>query len=170
MKGAAILQKERRNVGISLYGTGSTEKELKELAASEGADNVTFHGRVSPDEAFRASSRAMAQIVALQPSPLFRMSVPSKLLFSFAAGAPLIYALEGEAAEMARASGGAFEFEARSPESFAAAVRKLMDTPVAERNAMRSALRAHYRENFSSDVLLRKYLHVLAPDLGEAAA
>lgn len=169
VKGAAILQKEMRKVRISLYGTGSTEKELKELAVSEGAENVTFRGRVSPDEAFKASSRAMAQIVALQPSPYFRMSVPSKLLFSFAAGAPLIYALEGEAGEMARASGGAFQFDARSPESFAAAVRKLMDTPAPERSAMRSTLRAHYREKFSSDVLLRKYLDIFAPDLRGAA-
>jgi glycosyltransferase involved in cell wall biosynthesis len=170
VKAAAILQREGRKVHFSFYGTGATEKDLKALAESEGASNVTFHGRVAPEKAFEASSRSMAQIVALKPSPFFRMSVPSKLFFSFAAGAPLLYALEGEAGEMAAESGGAIEFDARDPESFAASVRKLLDMSQQERDAMRASLRSHYTRNFSRDVLLQKYLHILAPDAAREEA
>lgn len=170
IRAAAILRREGADVHFSFYGTGALEQELKSLAEREGADNVTFHGRVSPQEAFAASASALAQIVALKPSPLFRMTIPSKLFFSFAAGSPILYALEGEAAEMAEASGGAIGFDANDPRSFAAAVRKVIEMPAAERDGMRTALRSHYAQNFASDVLLRKYIRLLAPDAAREEA
>ena len=170
IRAAGILRREGVDVRFSFFGTGALEQELKSLAVQEGADNVTFHGRISPTEAFSASSSALAQIVALKPSPFFRMTIPSKLFFSFAAGSPILYALEGEASAMAQASGGGIAFDATDPHSFAAAVRKLLQMPAADREAMRTRLRAHYSENFASEVLLRKYLHILAPDSGREDA
>lgn len=162
VRAAAILAREGVDIRVDIYGNGNKEEELQELARSEGADNVRFHGRVSPAEAFQVSANATAQVVLLRPSPLFRMSVPSKLAFSFAAGAPLLYGLEGESARIAAESGGAIPFAAEDPESLADAIRKLLALTPDEREAMRQKLRTFHAERFERENLIRRYLRIFS--------
>jgi len=61
---------------------------------------VTFRGRLSPSEAFESLSRATASIIHLLPSPLFRMTLPSKIASCLASGTVVICGVDGEAAEM----------------------------------------------------------------------
>jgi colanic acid biosynthesis glycosyl transferase WcaI len=175
VRAAAKLRGTVPQVTFELYGSGSAEAELRSLAAEIGADNVRFHGRIAPDEAFRVSSGALAQIVTLRSTPLFRMTIPSKLFFCFAAGAPLLYGLEGEAAELAAASGGGLAFRAGDEDSLVDAVHDLVARGAAERQEMRSALRRCYDENFSREKLLARYRELLtaaasseAPALADA--
>lgn len=161
---AAELRRRGVDVVFDFYGTGMSEESLRALAAERGADNVRFHGRVAPDVAFRASERALAQVVSLKPSPLFRMTIPSKLPFSFAAGTPVLCGLQGEPAELAEASGGALAFDAEDPASLAAAVERLLATPPAARREMRRRLRAYFREHFAPEALISAYEEeILAP-------
>jgi glycosyltransferase involved in cell wall biosynthesis len=146
---------------VDVYGSGASDAALHALAASEGATNVRFHGRVAPSEAFAVSTTAFAQLVCLQPSPLFRMTIPSKLAFAFAAGAPVLYGLEGEAAAIARDSGGAVAFDADDPASLARAVKTLLATSVTERDAMRVRLRNYYRAHFAKGELISRYVGLL---------
>lgn len=161
VRAAAIVAKSGKKVTVDIYGTGNKEDELRELAESLGADNVRFHGRVSPQKAFEASTRATAQVVLLRPSPLFRMSVPSKLSFCFAAASPLLYGLEGESARIAADTGGGIPFVAESPESLAAAIERLLDLSASERDEMRKKLRAYYEERFARETLIRRYVRLL---------
>jgi glycosyltransferase involved in cell wall biosynthesis len=162
VRAAGELHRAGVAVRFDLYGTGSSEGELKAVAAEVGAANVRFLGRAEPAAVFAACERALAQVVSLAPSPLFRMTVPSKLPFSFAAGAPVLYGLEGEAAGLAHESGGAVAFDPGDPSTLAAAVRRLLAADPAERLAMRRRLRAFYRENFSRERLLAEYAGVFA--------
>jgi colanic acid biosynthesis glycosyl transferase WcaI len=161
IRAAAELQREGLDITFDLYGTGSCEEELRALAQELEVRNVRFHGRVSPEVAFAASAGALGQIVALRPAPLFRMTVPSKLAFCFAAAAPVIYGLEGEPAELAAASGGALAFTAGHPEALASAVRELVGKTVEERETMRVSLRQYYEEHFAREKLLGVYEEVL---------
>lgn len=161
IRAADMLRKEGVNIRVDIYGSGNSESELHALVESQGIDNVRFHGRVAPERAFEASARATAQVVLLRPSPLFRMSVPSKLAFCLAAGAPLLYGLEGEAARIAAETGGAIPFAAEDPVSLANAIRKLLATPRHERDSMRLSLRNYYENNFARDGLLQRYASLL---------
>jgi glycosyltransferase involved in cell wall biosynthesis len=157
VRAAAELRRRGVAVQVDVYGTGSSEAELRALAASLGATNVAFHGRVSPDEALRACASAHGQVVSLSPSPLLAMTVPSKLPFSFAAGAPVLYALQGEAAALARESGGAIPFDPDRPETLVEAVERVLALSPGERRAMGARLQEYFVRHFSPDTQLAEY-------------
>lgn len=160
IRAASILHRDGVKLTVDIYGTGNREDDLHELADAEGAGNVRFHGRVAPRKAFEVSTRATAQIVLLRPSPMFRMTLPSKLSFCFAAASPLLYGLEGESARIAAETGGGIPFEAENPESLAAAIRKLFALTPSERDEMRRNLRAFYEERFARETLIRRYVRL----------
>jgi colanic acid biosynthesis glycosyl transferase WcaI len=161
IRAAAELDREGIDVRIDLYGGGTGEEGLKRLAHELGASNVTFHGRVPPERAFQASAHALGQYVALQPSPLFRMTIPSKLAFSFAAASPILVGLEGEAAQLAQESGGSFPFDPEDPASLVQAIRQLLELSAAERSSMSAELRNYYQKHFARNVLLEDYMTLL---------
>jgi glycosyltransferase involved in cell wall biosynthesis len=161
IQAAAILQAEQTPVRFDLYGAGACEQELRTLAAQLDARNVVFHGRCAPEECFAVSSSAFAQIVSLRPDPAFRMTLPSKLSFALAAGAPILAGLEGEAAAVARESGGAVLYRSDDASSFAASVRQLLQTLPAQRACMRRQMTDYYAERFARDVLLERYVDLL---------
>jgi glycosyltransferase involved in cell wall biosynthesis len=164
IRAAVELDNAGEPVTVHLYGGGTAQSDLEALATSLQARNVTFHGRISPAEAFEVSSKAFAQYVALQPSPLFRMTVPSKLAFSFAAGAPVLVGLEGESADLAQESGGAFAFDPEDVQSLVNAIRQLLALTQADREALANRVRGYYRQNFAKSSLLRHYVRTLTHD------
>jgi len=87
-------------IELEFVGSGSEESALKVRTNELGLKNVTFPGRLSPSEAFESLSRATASIVHLLPSPLFRMTLPSKIASCLASGTVVICGVDGEAAEM----------------------------------------------------------------------
>lgn len=167
---ASLLEKRGVTVRVDIFGTGACEAQYRQFASRLGTRNVHFRGRVSPAEAFTACTAASAQYIALQPSPLFDMTVPSKLYAAFAAGTPLLYGLRGEAARLAEECGGGVPFDVERPESLAHAIRTLMDLPASVRSAMQDRLTAHYRSRFARDTLLEQYVaHLVPPALASHA-
>jgi glycosyltransferase involved in cell wall biosynthesis len=158
---ALELQTENLPIVFDVYGSGNRETDLRQLAARLGLRNLTFHGRVSSEAAFSASTRASAQVVSLQSSQLFEMTIPSKLFFSFAAGTPILFGLRGEAAELAAESRGGIRFEAGDPASLAGAIKALLATPLEERDRMGARLREFYDNNFRPNLLLKRYEEIL---------
>lgn len=164
VRAAAMLQEQQIPVEVHLYGSGSAEAELRNLASELAARNVTFHGRIAPAEALQVSASAFAQVVSLEPTELFARTVPSKLAFSFAAGAPVLYGLQGEAARIVAQSGGGLVFNPEDPGSLVRAIAQLLQRPPEERSDMRAALRSFYNAHFSRSELLARYRALL---LGE---
>ena len=162
IRGARILEDAGTRFQIQIVGSGSSERSLRDLANDLELSNVAFTGRVTPEEAYGLSTQAFAQIVSLRRAPLFDMTVPSKLFFCMAAGAPILAGLHGEAAEVAIATGGAIAFDTDSPTSFAAAVQQLASTDLAVRDEMRQCLRSMFARNFSRSALLREYANLFA--------
>lgn len=158
---AAELQRRGSAVRFDLYGSGTEDERLKKLAQESGALNVVFHGRVDPDVAFHASSRALAQLVTLRPDPMFDMTLPSKLAFSFAAGAPVLYSLRGEAAAVAEQSGAGFYFGENDSDTLVAHIKYLLALGSEEKAALGQRLREYYRVEFSSAMLLERYRAII---------
>lgn len=168
LRAAAILASEGIAASIRIYGSGSVEDDLRRMASSLELTGVTFHGRVSPEEATLAIVRARAQYIALRPSEFFSRTIPSKLLHAFGTGTPILAGLHGESAELAAASGGAFLFDATDPASLAQAIRGALDLTEAEYGRMRASMRSYYRDHFEPSKLVRQYVAELAPGWGEA--
>lgn len=161
IEAAAKLRAAGAAVDFEFYGSGSAELELKALADRLGATNVSFKGRVTPAEAFGVSSSALAQIICLRPSAFFRMTVPSKLFSAFAAAAPLLYGLEGDAAILVEDSGGGIAFDAGDPDTLVSAVYRLLELPPQHRMNMRRNLRSYFLRNFSPPILQERYRELL---------
>lgn len=160
VRAAAELEQRGIAVTFELYGTGNAEPDLRRLAEQLQVRSVRFMGRVEPARAFEASSTAFAQIVSLQPSPLFRMTVPSKLSFCCAAGAPLLYGLQGEAADMASETGGGVPYDPTDHVSLTSAVEQLLARSADERAVMRRNLRRYYEQNLARPMLLERYADI----------
>jgi colanic acid biosynthesis glycosyl transferase WcaI len=161
IRAAAILREEVPALKFDIYGAGASENALRVLAARSGATNVIFHGRVPPSEAFDASASSLAQIVCLQRSPLFKRTIPSKLFAAFAASAPILYGLEGEAAELASESGGGIAFDSGDPHALVRAVKSLLSLPREERSQMRARLNKFFSDNFDPRKLVGEYEKIL---------
>lgn len=157
IRAAARLQREGVMFDLNLYGSGSAEPSLRALADAEGATSVHFCGRISPSEAFRVSAEATSQVISLEPSPLFAMTVPSKIASCLAAGTPILFGLLGEAAEIVRQSGAGIPFDPADPATCATAIRRLLALSTAERAQMGRAARATYEESFERDGLIARY-------------
>lgn len=162
IRAAALIKREAPNITFDLYGAGASEDELRSLATELEATNVRFHGRVDAPEAFRASAAALAQVVSLAKTPLFRMTVPSKLPFAIAAGAPLLYALEGEAAKIASESGLGIPFDSDDPSTLVDAVRRAAGLTQHDRETMQERADAYFRRSFARAALLERYLRLFA--------
>jgi len=91
------------------------------------------------------------------------MVIPSKLYLGLAAGSPILAGLRGEAAEMITASGAGILFDAESTDSFCEAVRRLVRTAKAEREAMGRQMREYFRANFRREEILDRYQTLLLP-------
>jgi len=170
VRAAEQIEREGLPVVFDFFGAGSSESELRQLAGQLGLTTFTFHGRKEPREIFEISSRAFAQIVSLQPSPLFAMTIPSKVSFCCAAAAPVLYGLPGESATMLAESSGGIAFDPASPASFVAAVKELLGRPADERQRMRTALREYYDRHLAKPMLLARYDQIFLETIASPAA
>lgn len=168
IQAAAQCRRQGIDAAFDIYGTGSCEQELRKMAHDTGATNVTFHGRISPETAFEVSSRAFAQVVSLQRSPLFAMSVPSKISFCCAAGAPILYGLQGEPAQMVDASGGGIAFDVSDPGTLVQAIETLIARSPEDRRQMRASLQRYYSEHLAKPMLIARYEQILLSHLAGA--
>jgi glycosyltransferase involved in cell wall biosynthesis len=157
LRGLRRLKDAGIEVEVDFYGAGSEEESLRALAGELRLTGVHWKGRASQEDVRRASSSATAQIVHLTPSPLFSMTVPSKLAFCLAAGRPVLAGLAGEARGVAKESGGAVVFTGGSDEDFARAVRELLAMSPEERAAVGAAGRRYFEENLHPARLLEQY-------------
>lgn len=161
LRAAALLEASGHRVQFDIYGAGLENDRLRKLAKQLRLETVTFHGPVSPAEVFAASVAATAQVVALVPSPLFRMTVPSKLYFCASAAAPLLYALEGEAHEIVAAIGGGVPFDPKSAESCRDAILQLIAMDERDWVKISEALAKCYNSEFRKSKLLERYVELL---------
>lgn len=168
LEGALRLQNKGICVQFDLIGSGSAEAGLKKRIAELGLNNVALRGRVSQAEAVRLSRSAAAQLVHLVPSPLFAMTVPSKLAFCLAMGRPILLGAPGETAELARESGGALVFQPGDAADFERAVLELLALSPAGRNEMGARGRRYFEEHLNPNVLASMYVELTRELLEEA--
>jgi glycosyltransferase involved in cell wall biosynthesis len=85
LRAFALVQARYPDATLTLVGAGSEEPALRQLAADLPLRNVTFAGRVSPDEIWRYYADAD---IYLQTPDIDNM--PSSVLEAFASGCPVV--------------------------------------------------------------------------------
>lgn len=125
LNAAALLQQRGSRVCWVMLGGGVEVKRLKAEATQRQLSNVVFLPAVPMAEVGAYLQAADALLVHLRKDPLFEITIPSKTQAYMAVGKPLLMAVDGDAADLVRQSGGGVVAESENAEALANAADQL---------------------------------------------
>jgi colanic acid biosynthesis glycosyl transferase WcaI len=152
--------REREEVRFVFVGEGAEKDGLKRRAAELGLPNVEFIDQQPKERVVEFYAACDLGLVTLRDTPLFQEVLPSKIFEYLGMERPILISVEGQARQVAEAS-GAGEFVApEDPEAMAQAILRL----AGQREQLRERGRQGRRfvlENYDRSALARKYLTLL---------
>ena len=146
---AAALLMHRANLGFVLVGDGVALPNLQRRAAAEGLTNVHFRPPQPIEKMAEVMDLSDMQLICLRDLPLYRITLPSKVQATMAAGRPIIASVAGDAAHVVTDSGAGIVCAPGSAAELAAAVVAAHDAGESGRRAWGEAGRQHYLQQFS---------------------
>ena len=149
------------DVRFFLIGEGAEKARLQILAGEMGLSNLHFLDPVDKDRVRACYADADICLVPLRNIPLFRTFIPSKMFEMLAMGCPIVASVEGEAAGILEASGGAVVVPPEDSRSIAAAIRKIKSEPTLA-TTMGIRGRAFVVANYSRRALAARYIEVFS--------
>ena len=146
---AECLLKGQPRIKFVFVGGGVAHDQLMQTAAERNLTNVIFLER-QPIEAM-AAILALADVllVHLKDTPLFRMTIPSKLQAYIAVGKPILMGVKGDAAKIIQASDAGEVVEPENPVSIAQGVLKLFGLSDTARKRLGMNAREFYQKCMS---------------------
>lgn len=158
---AADLLRDVPEVQFVLVGDGTALPALKQTATERDLKNVRFLPRRPATAMSRLYALADVLLVHLKDEPLFRITIPHKILAYLGVGKPILAAVEGDAADLVNSVGAGITCAPENPTALAAAVRQLWALPASERRAMGARGLIAARERYSREVLTAEIESVL---------
>lgn len=146
---AELLQARAQHVCFVLLGGGVEVERLKAQAALRRLHNVVFLPAVPMAEVGTYLQAADALLVHLRQDPLFKITIPSKTQAYMAVGKPLLMAVDGDAADLVRRSGGGVVAESEDAEAMAVAAQGLASRSPEALAAMGQQAQLYYREHLA---------------------
>jgi colanic acid biosynthesis glycosyl transferase WcaI len=127
LSAAELVAKQRAEVQICLLGAGIELEALKAKALEMGLTNVHFLPRVPLADVQSYLIHADCLLVNLIADPLFKTTIPSKLLAYLYAGRPILMSVEGESARLVAEAGAGLSCPPQNPAALADAICKMYD-------------------------------------------
>ncbi|MGP1683952.1 MAG: glycosyltransferase family 4 protein [Giesbergeria sp.] len=149
---AALLQAQGSCVCFVMLGGGVELGPLKQQAAQRGLTNVVFLPAVPMAEVGTYLQAADALLVHLRKDPLFEITIPSKSQAYMAAGKPLLMAVDGDAADLVRQSGGGVVAESENAAGLAHAAEAFSETAPEVLAAMGAQAQQFYAQHLALTV------------------
>jgi colanic acid biosynthesis glycosyl transferase WcaI len=153
---AATLIRDRSDIVFLLIGDGPERERLKKLSEGRGLSNVIF-GESPYEEMDQLYSITYASVATLRKMDVARGMRLSKVFPSLSCGVPVIYAGEGEAAELLMANRCGVVVEPEDPAALAQAVLRFASDPTM-RTGMARAGRAMVEAEYSWSAIVREWL------------
>ena len=117
-------------------GDGVALPRLRNIFTTQGLSNVRFLGRFPPETMPGLFALADVLLVHLRDDPLFRITIPHKILSYMGSGKPILAALAGDGADLISAADAGLSCPPGNAEALAAAVRDFLRMSAEERRAM----------------------------------
>ena len=133
---AAKLLEDDPHIQFVMVGDGIALPRLQQLTEEQHLTNVRFLGRYPAQGMSRLYALADALLVHLKDDPLFRITIPHKILAYLGSGKPILAAVSGDVSDLVSATGAGVACAPENPQALAAAVRSLQSMPDGERRAM----------------------------------
>ena len=154
---ALLLQRRESRVCFVLLGGGVEVSRLVERAAELRLGNVVFLPPVPMAEVGTLLNAADALLVHLRKDPLFEITIPSKTQAYMAAGKPLLMAVDGDAADLVRESGGGVVAASEDPQALVASAEALAAMDPEALAEMGAKAQRHYREQLSLRIGVERF-------------
>ena len=154
------VQEELPNLSLTLLGDGVDRKGLIEYVQDRKIPNVRFIDRVPTTEVNYYLKSADALLVHLKDDPLFRITIPSKIIGCHQAGRPILLGIKGDAEEVIRSSRAGFIFEPDDVEDLKRVLRKLVSLSSQELKVMGTCGSDYYRDNFTIDANVDRFAQI----------
>jgi len=146
---ASLLQARGSRVCWVMLGGGVEVARLKAEAERRQLANVVFLPAVPMAEVGTYLQAADALLVHLRKDPLFEITIPSKTQAYMAVGKPLLMAVDGDAADLVRQSGGGVVAESENAQALAQAAEQLASSAPHTLAAMGQNAQHFYREHLA---------------------
>jgi glycosyltransferase involved in cell wall biosynthesis len=162
---AAELLRDRKDIVFVLIGDGAERENLLARRDARKLDNVKMIPQI-PREAIPTAWAAVdAAIVALRPTPVFELVIPSKMFEAMVMRRPILLGVKGEAARIVREGECGLTFEPSNAVELADITVVLADDPDNCKRLGENGYRLVISQ-YDREVLAQKYLNVLAEAAG----
>ena len=165
---AALLQARESRVCFVLLGGGVEVPRLAQRTADLQLRNVVFIPSVPMSEVGASLNAADALLVHLRKDPLFDITIPSKTQAYMAVGKPLLMAVDGDAAELVKLSGGGVVIESEHAAALADAAEALAMMSSEMLAEMGQKVQRYYRDQLASKVGIAKFGAIFRQVAGRA--
>ena len=158
---AAKILKDRGFTDIAwvIVGDGMSRVWLESEVQKAGlSDCFVFEGRVSMEDIPKYTDIADGLFACLAKSELLDLTLPAKVFSYYAAGRPLLLAMDGEIKQIVQESKAGFIVDSGDHTGLADAVMMLYDSTKEEREAMGDAAKDYYFKHFERNMNMEKLI------------
>lgn len=154
-----ILQAEPR-IRFVFVGGGVDRGRLERIARERKLTNVVFWERQPVEAMNKILALADVLLVHLKDTPIFRLTIPSKIQAYMASGKPILLAVRGDAAHLVQAAGAGILAQPENPKSIAESVLALFRLPEDERKNMGLTAKGYYEKFMSLEVGVSNFVRI----------
>jgi len=152
IKAARILQDKNVPIVFLFVGEGDRKAEYIEYCQQNGIDNCRFLPVLPRSEMPTLLSRVNLCVHSLKANPFWSCALSSKVFDYLAYGKPVVFAGQGDIADLLEASGGGISVPPENPDALAGAIQKLYEDP-ALREWMGTRGAQYVKNTFSHEAL-----------------
>jgi len=146
-----------RDINWIIVGDGMSRKWLEAEVATRGLkDSFYFEGFKPPHEIPKYHTVADGLLACLVKSDLLDATIPAKVMSYFAAGRPMLLAMDGEAQRLVNSVGCGFAGGSSDGDALYRNIRKLYSMPREDRELMGKKARDYHFKHFERNMNMVK--------------
>lgn len=154
---AARRLKSQAGIRFVLIGDGLSVPDLKAKVKAASLSNVTFIDHQPPAAMPEFLAWGDALLVQLRDEPLFKITIPSKILSYMGSGRPILCAVGGDAEEVVRDADAGITCPPGDPEALADAILRMFNMDRQQRESYGDRGRIAFEHKFSQKALVDRY-------------
>lgn len=147
-----------KDIRFIFMGAGNDENRLRRFADDNHLSNVSFLPRVSSQEVSKYLLAADVLLVHLKNTPLFEITIPSKVLSYLKNGKPILLGVKGDTEKLIQESGAGRIFEPENISDFMKQVNELKKLTKDELAEMGRRGKEYYRAKLSIENSTRQLI------------
>ena len=158
---AADLLRDMSDIQFVIVGDGTALPFLQQAVQLRNLKNVRFLGRYPSSAMSKLYALADVLLVHLKSDPLFKITIPHKILAYLAAGKPILAAVEGDAADLVVSNGAGIACPPSDPVALAETVNRFLEMDAGTRRQMGAAGQTAIESKYSRSRIIPQIEAVL---------